>query len=120
MPGVGGRSFPYNAAGQRQAKKYARRTGHPMSNTGGYGQGMDRRGGARTGLLGRTSRPFGMRGQSSPFRNLSRQRPGGGTMPNTIGGGRGRRGTLQTPRANRMGRFSGGLGRLGGRNRRGY
>ena len=87
MPVVGGRRFPYTLAGRRQAKKYARNTGQPMRNTGGYGRGMaggygkgmDRRGGARTGLLGRTSRPFGMK--KRPSLGSRNRRPSMG-MPN--------------------------------------
>ena len=76
MPSVGGKKFSYNAAGRRAAKKHARKTGQPMKKIGSYGQGMDRRGGARTGLLGRTSRPFGMK-KKSPL-SSSKRRPSKG------------------------------------------
>ena len=91
MPGVGGRRFPYTPAGQRQAKKYARKTGQPMRNTGGYGrgmaggygQGMDRRGGARTGVLSKTNRPSGMKSRPSSLGNRKRRRPGLKPRPRT-------------------------------------
>tara|TARA_R100001530_G_scaffold125589_1_gene94171 strand:- start:1409 stop:1684 length:276 start_codon:yes stop_codon:yes gene_type:complete len=39
MPNIGGKKFPYTPAGRRAASSYARRTGQPMSNAGGYGGG---------------------------------------------------------------------------------
>jgi|TARA_Y100001973_G_C5207570_1_gene342741 hypothetical protein len=64
MPGVGRRRFSYTPAGRRAAKKYAKKTGQPIKNMNAYGQGMDRRGGARMGMLSKASNPFGMKRKS--------------------------------------------------------
>ena len=45
MPNIGGKKFPYTPAGRRAASRYARATGQPMSNAGGYGGGNTGRGG---------------------------------------------------------------------------
>ena len=45
MPNIGGKKFPYTPAGRRAAGRYARATGQPMSNAGGYGGGNPGRGG---------------------------------------------------------------------------
>ena len=45
MPNVGGKKFPYTPAGKRAAGSYARATGQPMGNAGGYGGGNPGRGG---------------------------------------------------------------------------
>ena len=73
MPNVGGKKFGYSPAGRRSAKKYARETGQPMKSRGGYGQGVDRRGGARTGMLSKASRSPGM---GSRFKGNSTRRGG--------------------------------------------
>ena len=135
MPNVGGRRFPYTPAGKRQAKSYARQTGQSMPGNpgGGYGQGMDRRGGARTGALSRASRPFGMRGRmgggiNRPSRMRGGRSPLGNLGRRSIFGNRGRLGSesrspysgMATPRANRKGRFASRPGRPGMSSRRGY
>ena len=45
MPNVGGKRFPYTPAGRSAAGSYARATGQPMRNGGGYGGGNPGRGG---------------------------------------------------------------------------
>ena len=45
MPNIGGKKFPYTPAGRRAAGSYARATGQPMRNGGGYGGGNPGRGG---------------------------------------------------------------------------
>ena len=45
MPNVGGKRFPYTPEGRRAAGSYARATGQPMRNGGGYGGGNPGRGG---------------------------------------------------------------------------
>ena len=45
MPNVGGKRFPYTPEGRRAAGSYARATGQPMRDTGGYGGGNPGRGG---------------------------------------------------------------------------
>jgi hypothetical protein len=80
MPGVGGRQFPYTQAGKRQAKRFSKSTGQPMQQGRGYGQGMDRRGGARTGMLSKMNRPSAGNSMGRPS----------GMSP--LGGGRGRMG----------------------------
>ena len=37
MPNIGGKKFPYTPAGKRAAGRYAKATGQPMGNSGGYG-----------------------------------------------------------------------------------
>ena len=45
MPNIGGKKFPYTPAGRRAAGSYARATGQPMGNGGGYGGSNPGRGG---------------------------------------------------------------------------
>ena len=48
--------------GKKSMSRPKRRIGTPKRRMGsGYGSGMDRRGGARTGILSRMSRPGSMR-----------------------------------------------------------
>jgi hypothetical protein len=130
MPNIGRRRSPYALAGRGQG----RQTGRSMlGNRGGYGQGMDRRGGARTGALSRASRPFGMRGRMGGGMNRPSGMRGGRSPLGNLGGrsifgnrGRSNPGSrspysgMTTPRANRKGRFAGGSSGLGGSRRRGY
>tara|TARA_Y100000310_G_scaffold298845_1_gene333157 strand:+ start:387 stop:704 length:318 start_codon:yes stop_codon:yes gene_type:complete len=83
MPNIGGKKFPYTPAGRRAASSYARRTGQPMSNAGGYG-------GGNPGMRRPISRGGGY-GMRNP-------------MPSPAGGGYGMRGPgalagLRSPRA---------------------
>ena len=105
MPTVGRKKFPYTPAGKRQAKRYARSTGQSMQKPKGYGQGMDRRGGARTGMLSKVNRPSGMR-------------PGVGGRPQSPSRGLGQRPSLGNRKRRRPGSRPNPRASLG--NRRGY
>jgi len=97
MPEVGSKKFPYTPAGRRLAKRFSKTTGQPMKSGQGYGKGMDRRGGARTGMLSKVNRPSSMRSRiggrpQSPSRGL-------GQRPSPLGNRRRRRpGSRPNPR----------------------
>jgi hypothetical protein len=88
MPRVGAKRFPYTPGGERRAKRYSRVTGQSAQKSEGYGQGMDRRGGARTGMLSRVNRAPGMR----PGMNGRPQSPS-----RSLGQGPSKRGLVQRP-----------------------
>ena len=60
MPNVGGKKFPYTPAGKRAAGSYARATGQPMRNGGGYG-------GGNPGMRSSMSRAGGYGGMRRPM-----------------------------------------------------
>ena len=77
MPNIGGKKFPYTPAGKRAAGSYARATGQPMGNGGGYRGGNPGRGGygMRSPMPTPRRGGYGMRSPMSTQRQGMR-RPG--------------------------------------------